>query len=138
EDIAPLLERFFGRYNLEMGGRLRGIGQDALEWFLAYTYPGNVRELENLVERAVALESGHELSAEHLPAQPPAASPGPTSRESFPDAGVDLDGRLADLERELIEGALLKTEGVRREASDLLGVSERSLRYRMSKLGIGV
>ena len=137
EDIAPLLENFFQRHNREMGGRLRGIGRDALEWFMAHDYPGNVRELENLVERAVALESGTELSDEHLPTHPPPPSPGMPGPQGFPDAGVDLDGRLAEVERGLIEGALRKSDGVRREAADLLGVSERSLRYRMNKLGIG-
>ncbi len=137
EDIHPLVERFFERYNREMGGRLERISPEALEWFLGYDYPGNVRELENLIERTVALESGSELSAEHLPTntrRPPDSSP----PASLPDEGIDLDGRLAEFERDLIDAALSRCDGVRRDAAELLRISERSLRYRMNKLGLSV
>lgn len=136
EDITPLVERFFERYNREMSANLKRVSREAHEWFLNYDYPGNVRELENLVERAVALESGSELSCEHLPAhgrQPPPASSRPGA---MPESGVDLDAELQDLERELISAALERCDGVRRDAAQLLRISERSLRYRMAKLGL--
>ena len=118
-----------------MGRGLRRVSPAALEWFLSYDYPGNVRELENLIERTIALESGVDLSVEHLPdqrARPPDSARPP----DLPDAGVDLDGRLEELERALIEAALKRSGGVRKDAANLLHLSERSLRYRMSKLGL--
>ncbi|HET6583009.1 MAG TPA: sigma-54 dependent transcriptional regulator [Nannocystaceae bacterium] len=139
EDIPLLVERFFERLNREHGRNLRGIAPEAMEWFLQYDYPGNVRELENLVERAVALETGEVLSADHLPAAKPRAGAATPSEElELDDGPVDLDQAVADLERRLIGAALRKTGGVRKEAAKLLGISFRSLRYRLEKLGIEV
>jgi two-component system response regulator PilR (NtrC family) len=138
EDIPPLVERFLERFNREMNRDLKAISSDAFDWLLAYDYPGNVRELENLIERAVALESSSLLTAEHFPdlrthtyelGRPPS---------DFPDDGLDLDARLADLERELILAALARSGGVRKRAAKLLQISFRSLRYRLQKLGIEV
>ena len=140
EDIQPLADRFFQRYNREMGERLSGISPEGMQRLLSYDFPGNVRELENLIERAVALESGTVLSADHLPVPTGAAQVVAAGREppadSFPEGGLDLDSALADLERNLIEQALKASGGVRKEAAALLRVSERSLRYRISKLAI--
>ncbi len=137
EDITPLVERFFERLTRELGRELDGITPEAMEWFLRYDYPGNVRELENLVERAVALEAGTVLSDANLPTR--GSSRG--TRTSFPELGedgIDLDHAVADLERHLISSALRRTNGVRKEAAKLLGISFRSLRYRLEKLGIQV
>jgi two-component system response regulator PilR (NtrC family) len=138
EDIQPLADRFFERYNREMGERLSGITPDALQRLLDHDFPGNVRELENLIERAVALESGEQLTADHLP---PPGSHAPNdgdepSPDVFPPEGLELDAAIADLERRLIQQALHASKGVRREAARLLSVSERSLRYRISKLAL--
>lgn len=138
EDIPPLVERFLERFNREMNRDLAGISSDAFEWLLAYDYPGNVRELENLIERAVALESSSTLTAEHFPDRRVNAYELGSSPSEFPDAGLDLDARLADLERELILGALTRSSGVRKRAAKLLQISFRSLRYRLQKLGIEV
>jgi len=139
EDVPLLLERVFARCTREMGRDLAGIGPSALSWFLAYDYPGNVRELENLVERAVALESGPLLTDEHLPPLPGRARApigGGSDATSFPPEGLDLDARLAEVERELLDQALRATGGVRKAAAKLLKISFRSLRYRLEKLGI--
>jgi two-component system response regulator PilR (NtrC family) len=141
EDIPLLVERFFERLDREHGRNLRGISPAAMERFLHYDYPGNVRELENLVERAVALETGDMLSADHLPVpstRTRAASLEPDAAELADEGRVDLDQAVADLERRLIGAALRKTGGVRKEAAKLLGISFRSLRYRLEKLGIEV
>lgn len=138
EDITPLVERFFERLTRELHRELAGIEPEAMEWFLRYHYPGNVRELENLVERAVALESGPTLSAANLPRRRPSPEPGIPSRPELGEDGIDLDQAVADLERHLITAALQRTQGVRKEAAKLLGISFRSLRYRLEKLGIQV
>jgi two-component system response regulator PilR (NtrC family) len=138
EDIPLLAERFFERFNREMKRNLGGISPAALDWLLAYDYPGNVRELENLIERAVALASGSVLGPEHFPDKR-ATTPEPRALpEQFPEEGVDLDATLADLERSLILAALDRSGGVRKHAAKLLHVSFRSLRYRLQKLGIEV
>ncbi|MBL4687769.1 MAG: sigma-54-dependent Fis family transcriptional regulator [Nannocystaceae bacterium] len=139
EDIPLLVDRFFARFNREMARNLEGIRPEAMQWFLNYDYPGNVRELENLVERAVALETGTSVSAENLPTRRRSKAPGATPREpELGESGIDLDQAVADLERRLITRALERTGGVRKDAAKLLGVSFRSLRYRLDKLGITV
>ncbi|MCX4245853.1 sigma-54-dependent transcriptional regulator [Paraliomyxa miuraensis] len=139
EDVTPLVERFFERLNRELGRELRGITPEAMEWFLRHDYPGNVRELENLVERAVALEGSTMLTAANLPEHGTThASPTPTAPFELPEDGLDLDQAVADLERHLISAALRRTRGVRKEAAKLLKITFRSLRYRLEKLGIQV
>jgi two-component system, NtrC family, response regulator PilR len=99
-------------------------------------FPGNVRELENVIERAVALTSGPTIGAADLPDPKSSAkivSPTPTE---LPPDGVDLDSMLGDFERAWVMRALEQTGGVRKKAAALLGVSFRSLRYRLQKLGI--
>ncbi|MCB9713904.1 MAG: sigma-54-dependent Fis family transcriptional regulator [Myxococcales bacterium] len=138
EDVTPLVERFFERLNRELGRELRGITPEAMEWFLQHDYPGNVRELENLVERAVALETSDQLTAANLPAPRAASAITSVATLELPEEGTDLDQAVADLERHLIGAALRRTRGVRKEAAKLLGISFRSLRYRLDKLGIEV
>ncbi len=138
EDITPLVERFFERLNRELGRDLQRITSEAMEWFLQHDYPGNVRELENLVERAIALEGGHELTAANLPVRPNAVPDRAGMLPQLGEDGIDLDQAVADLERHLIAAALQRSHGVRREAAKLLGISFRSLRYRLEKLGIQV
>ncbi|MCA9709089.1 MAG: sigma-54-dependent Fis family transcriptional regulator [Myxococcales bacterium] len=137
EDVTPLVERFFERLTRELGRPLHGISPEAMEWFLRYDYPGNVRELENLVERAVALETGPQLSVTHLPRRGAPRSDAATLPQ-LGEHGIDLDQAVADLERHLICAALERSRGVRKEAAKLLGISFRSLRYRLEKLGIQV
>ncbi len=139
EDVPLLVERFFARINQEMGRDLEGVAPDAMDWFLRYPYPGNVRELENLVERAVALETKNVLTAANLPPMRQRSTGNtPTLELDLADGGIDLDGAIADVERRLIKAALARTQGVRKEAAKLLGISFRSLRYRLEKLGIEV
>jgi two-component system response regulator PilR (NtrC family) len=139
EDIPLLVERFFGRIKQEMGRDLESVSPSAMEWFLQYPYPGNVRELENLVERAVALETSRVLTAVNLPPMRRRTTGAlPLVGPELTDDGIDLDAAIADVERRLIKEALTKTRGVRKEAAKLLSISFRSLRYRLEKLGIQV
>jgi two-component system response regulator PilR (NtrC family) len=133
-DVARLAERFVRRFAAELGKDVRGLTTDALRALDAYPFPGNVRELENMMERAVALASAPAIGLGDLPASVAglSASPAPLLTELPPD-GCALDEVLGEVERRLILQALERTGGVRKSAAKLLGLTFRSLRYRLAK-----
>ncbi|HOX45767.1 MAG TPA: sigma-54 dependent transcriptional regulator [Myxococcota bacterium] len=136
EDIPELVRHFVDKVCRAEGRAAPLVLPEAVEVLRAYDFPGNVRELENLVERAVALCGAQPISAElfadHLrKSEPLGAVPA-----ELPAEGLSLDAVLASLERRLLEQALQAANGVKTEAAKLLGISFRSLRYRLSKLGI--
>nr|MBA3503884.1 sigma-54-dependent Fis family transcriptional regulator [Deltaproteobacteria bacterium] len=98
-------------------------------------FPGNVRELENMLERAVALSSGPIIGVDDLPNVKTTPRAVEVTVE-FPSEGVDLDRLVSDFERGWVVRALEQTGGIRKRAATLLGISFRSLRYRLEKLGI--
>jgi two-component system response regulator PilR (NtrC family) len=138
EDISLLAERFLRRFAAEMGKDVLGFTTDAARAIEQYAYPGNVRELENVVERAVALSVSRMISLGDLPRElsGQAGAPSP-SLLSLPADGCDLDAVLHEVERRLLVEALERTGGVRKQAAKLLGVTFRSLRYRLEKQGLG-
>ena len=137
EDIPLLVEHFVQKHAAALGRTLAGIEPDALAALVDYDYPGNVRELENLIERAVTLEPGDRITRASLPELAKRAQPGrPERAGAFPDEGLDLEQLVADYERDLIGKALDHANGVRKSAAQLLGISFRSLRYRLAKLGV--
>ncbi len=138
EDIPILAQYFLGRFAVDHGKTIEGFSDDALAQLKAYAYPGNVRELENIIEQCVALESGSQIEKEALPdrVRGTFVAPGVKGPKDFPAEGVDLEEVLESCERDLLWGALKKTHGVKKEAAKLLKISFRSLRYRLSKLGI--
>jgi two-component system response regulator PilR (NtrC family) len=102
---------------------------------LEYFFPGNVRELENLVERAVALSRGPVIEVEALP--PALLNPtAPSKSTRIPPGGIDIEEVVNDFERTLLAEALRATGGVKKKAAQLVGVSFRSFRYRLEKLGL--
>jgi two-component system response regulator PilR (NtrC family) len=133
-DISRLAERFVKRFAGELGKDARGLTSDALRSLDTYAFPGNVRELENMMERAVALANGPSIGLGDLPAQVSglSASPAPALAE-LPPGGCVLDEVLGEVERRLILQALERTGGVRKAAAKLVGVTFRSFRYRLSK-----
>jgi two-component system response regulator PilR (NtrC family) len=133
EDIGALAEHFLRRCAAEHGKEVRGLTPDAMRALDTYAYPGNVRELENIIERAVTLASGPVLGLGDLPPQLGGVSSPTPSLIALPDDGCDLDAVLGEVERRLILQALEKSGGVRTNASKLLGVTLRSLRYRLQK-----
>ncbi len=137
EDIPVLLDHFVHRFVDEHGKPVRGLSQEAMRAVLGHSFPGNVRELENAIERAVTLCAGPLIALGDLPPSiaGTVAEPAPKLLD-LPEGGCELDAVLSEVERRLILQALEKTGGVRTQAAKLLGVTFRSLRYRLDKLGL--
>jgi two-component system response regulator PilR (NtrC family) len=137
EDIPLLADHFVLRFATEMGKTITGISGGAIACLQAYGWPGNIRELENAIERAVALERSPSILVESLPDQvrgaaaAVAGAAAPT--ENFPDNGFDLEQHVQHIEREYIAEALKRAGGVKVKAAELLGMSFRSFRYYMKK-----
>ena len=138
EDIPLLAQYFIEKYAREFGKEVKRISTYALELLMRYPFPGNIRELENIIERSVALENSSIILPENLiiaeEGNGSAASSG--SPGEFPEAGVDLNGELERFEREIIRKALEKAKGSKTKAASLLGVSFPSLRHRIEKLNM--
>ena len=136
EDIPLLAEHFLRRFGAEHG-RASKLSAEAMRRLESYDFPGNVRELENIIERSVALSSTELIGPDDLPAVKPSKfAPPIDSPAVFPPDGVDLERIVSDFERSWVVRALEHTGGIRKRAATLLGISFRSLRYRLDKLGI--
>jgi DNA-binding NtrC family response regulator len=130
EDIPGLVDRFLRRFGAEAGGRVEGVSREAMDRLLKHDYPGNVRELENLIHRAVVLARGSHIATGDLPIHL-SGLPAETG-----DEGGSLVDRLAAIERRLLAEALEEADGVQTRAARALGISERLLRYRLRKHGL--
>ena len=128
EDILPLLEHFLKRFREENGKSIEGFTRDALDALLRYAYPGNVRELENVVEHAVVVARSTQIVPEDLPQH---VRHPEVALAANGDPG--LDGQVEHLERRLIRDALEASGGNQSAAAHSLGISERKLRYKIRK-----
>ncbi|ATB42562.1 sigma-54-dependent Fis family transcriptional regulator [Cystobacter fuscus] len=139
EDIAPLAEHFLARQRQELERPGLRFSPEALAVLSAYAFPGNVRQLENVVERAATLADGDVLTLASLPpslrGEPvqPAATATP---EVALGAGFSLERHLDEAERHYLVAALAQAGGVKTRAADLLGLTFRSFRYRLAKHGL--
>jgi two-component system response regulator PilR (NtrC family) len=138
DDVPLLIDHFLAKFAREQGKPIEKVSSLAARVLSNYDYPGNVRELENIIERCVTLERSDQLTAENLPPKlveqpPPASAPG---EMDIPPDGIDLNRVTEEVERQLVSRALALTGGNRSRASRLLGISLRSLRYRLVKLGM--
>jgi two-component system response regulator PilR (NtrC family) len=138
EDVPLLADAFVRKFADEMGKDIIGFTPDALRALSAYPFPGNVRELENVIERGVALAGARVIGLGDLPPELSgiAGSPMPALL-TLPEGGTRLDDVLSEVERRLMLIALERTGGVRKRAADLLGITFRSMRYRLKKHGLG-
>jgi two-component system, NtrC family, response regulator PilR len=137
-DIKLLIEHFIDEYSKRMGVEIRGVEADAMRILLNYPYPGNVRELQNIIERAVTLTRGDMISVDVLPPHLQEESFSQMARElEVPETGLDLEQMVEELERSLIAKALERAGGVKKDAADLLGITFRSFRYRLKKYEMG-
>jgi two-component system response regulator PilR (NtrC family) len=138
EDIPLLANHFLKKYSEELDKRIENISPEAVRILLDYGYPGNVRELQNIIERAVALESTGELTPKNLNSYLNEQLPfrkGPVDLD-IPNEGLDLEKVVEDIERDLLVKALDRTRGIKKKAADLLHINFRSLRYRLEKYGL--
>ncbi len=138
DDIPLLAQEFLNLFSSELGKEIRQISPEAMGFLMNYDYPGNVRELQNIVERAVALESSNILTAQHLSSYMDEQRD-MSRREinlEIPKEGIDLEEVVENLEKTLILKALKKAQGIKRRAAELLHINFRSMRYRLEKYGI--
>src|SRR6266852_5312177 len=131
EDIPLLARHFLEQFRKSMEKPIQGISPEAMGLLESYEWPGNVRELENTIERAVALESGVEISARVLPerlngiSSVVSASLSQATDVQIPDEGIDFEQVVAGTERRYLQAALAKADGGRTEAAQILKISYR-------------
>jgi two-component system response regulator PilR (NtrC family) len=130
EDIPILAEHFLHKHAALQGRRLE-LSADAMRWLAQQPYAGNVRELENIIERGVTLARGNTVQREDLGDTHPSRKA--TQVSHIPEGTFDLDEYLTQVERELLLRALDQAGGVRKKAAELLGMSFRQFRYRLAK-----
>jgi two-component system response regulator PilR (NtrC family) len=141
EDIPLLAEHFLAKYAAQMDKPVTAIARPAMELLLKHDWPGNIRELENVIERAVAFEGTPSVQPESLP---PAVRGGlarssaiaASGQEVLPAEGLDLEARVQQIERGYIAQALERANGVQVKAAELLGMSFRSFRYYVKKYNL--
>jgi DNA-binding NtrC family response regulator len=134
DDIMPLTTHFISHFNREFGKSVKGISKMAEKFLTEYDWPGNIRELKNIIERAIILENEEILLLEHLPqelvAKAGGGGVGPISIR-LPAEGIDIE----DVERELIRQSLEISEGNQSKAAKKLNLGIDAFRYRMKKFG---
>ncbi|MBP7529065.1 MAG: sigma-54-dependent Fis family transcriptional regulator [Syntrophorhabdaceae bacterium] len=127
EDIPLLIDFFLKKYNIKHKKNIKGLTREARDVLVRYDYPGNVRELENIVERAVVLTRGDHISSEDLPN---------LAEQAMGASDSGIRGTVESLERSMIIEALVNADWVQTKAAATLGLSERMLRYKIKKYNI--
>ena len=142
EDIPLIAEHFLAKYRVQMGKPVAAISGAVMVLLERYDWPGNIRELENVIERAVALERTPTILVESLPAQIRATmASGPVAigeddAPALPSGGFDLERHVQNVERRYLAQALERAGGVQVRAAELLGMSFRSFRYYAKKYNL--
>ena len=136
EDIPLLTKHFIEKYAREFGKEVRMISTYAMELLMRYAFPGNIRELENIIERGVAMETSNIILPESLVLSAEVDAAQRNIDLDIPDQGIDLNAELEMIEKRAIEKALQKTKGSKTKAAEILHVTFDSLRYRIEKLGV--
>jgi len=136
EDIPLLVSHFIARITKDVGKSVKGISPDSLAILERYHWPGNIRELENVVERAIVLGSGDLLSPDSLPPHLRMPRDEQAVTVEIPPAGVDLEDTLTRIENRYIRLALERSGWLQVRAAELLGLSFRQFRYKLQKHGL--
>jgi len=138
EDLPLLTEHLLNLHSEKLGKTDMALSTEVSRAFSEYLWPGNVRELENAIQRGLALTSGNEILLEVLPEEIAGVRTGSSDnlKISVGPEGVEMEDLLQSYERQLLTSALEASMGVKKEAARLLGISFRSLRYRLQKMGL--
>jgi transcriptional regulator with GAF, ATPase, and Fis domain len=136
EDIPLLLDHFIKKFNAENNKRVKGVSKEALELMMNYDWPGNARELENLIERVINLTSNEYIQPNELPFSLINMPKVNGLKESVLDGKVSFLKAEQEFEKMIILDALKRSNYIQSHAADILGVSRRILKYKMDKLGI--
>ncbi len=136
EDVPVLIEYFLKKYSMVERKEVKGVTKDAMDILMRYPFPGNVRELSNIIERACVMTSGNFIDVEDLPEAVRDYSKKDVLSTVFQPSGENLFEMVRDFERRIIISALNEEKFVKSRAARRLGISERVLRYKMKVLGI--
>lgn len=138
DDIPLLVEHFINRFSEEIGKEVSGISEKAMNILREHDWPGNIRELENTIERAISLAYSDTIMPDNLPDKlvSEKSEPPLSSGFSIPEEGMEMEKYMEEMEKTLVLEALQRSGGVKKRAAELLGISFRSFRYRLEKLGI--
>jgi two-component system response regulator AtoC len=136
EDIPLLIHHFIGKYNQAMNKNVNGVDHKAMETLMSYRWYGNVRELENTIERAIVLSEKNDIEAENLPIEIQTRSKEEPQPEILPDEEYSIKKASKSLEINLIKKALKKTKGNHTHAARLLEISHRALLYKIKEYEI--
>ena len=136
DDIPILAKHFIEKYSQEFSKEIRNISIYALELLMDYQFPGNIRELENIIERSVALETSNIILPENLVLSEGLEEAQPLTEFHISDKGILLDDELENIERQWIRKALEKSRGSKIKAAELLHITADALRKRIKKLKI--
>ena len=148
DDLPVLIDHFLARFAESLRRPQCKLSSNAMRRLLAHTFPGNIRELENIIEHAVALAESDTIREDDLPLDmrngtpsgvvaPMVERPTGTDVDWMQVGSSNLDRELETIERRLLEEALRRAGGVRKKAAEILGINYRSLRHRLSKYGFG-
>jgi DNA-binding NtrC family response regulator len=132
EDIPELVNFFMNKYNIEFGKRVKSIEPSALHALSEYTWPGNIRQLESVVERAVLMSDSGNITLKDIKSELRAVQPVSAAGFELPDEGINFE----EVEKELLKKAMTKANGVVAKAAKLLGMSYKTFWYRWEKLSM--
>jgi len=132
EDVPPLIDHFLKRFATQMGEETREVHTEARDLLLRYDYPGNVRELENIIERAVVIARDSLISSKDLPFTREQIH----EHEGEENPQRSLKEAVEDMERTMVRRAMDETANHQTKAAEILGISERMLRYKLKKYGL--
>ena len=133
EDVPALVESFCRFQSARLKRNISGLSQRAMEIIMGYAWPGNIRELQNVIERAAILSETDEIGDDALPVS---LDSGRQTNLSMPEGDVDFDREMDDYERRLILHAFEKSDKVKARTAKMLGIDRNRLRYKLKKYGI--
>ncbi len=136
DDIPGLIDHFLNKFSVEMGKEISGVDDHVMEFFLRYPWPGNIRELENVLERAVVLAEDNVITRNELPQEMLYTPLDPDAPSSILPSSASIIERTDHLERELIKGALDQFHWNKTKAADHLGLKRTTLQYKIKKYGL--